>query len=77
MDCYLHEGSKVLYRVTMAILTLFYKYSSPSNSIWADEINKQGVDIALMNFCRKIPVINLHSAFYSTPINNVKIYIVF
>ncbi|VVC44185.1 Hypothetical protein CINCED_3A017034 [Cinara cedri] len=56
MDCYLHEGAKVLYRVTMAILILFYKYSSPSNSIWADEINKHGIDTALMNFCRKIPV---------------------
>lgn len=61
MDCYLHEGSKVLYRVTMAILVLFYKYSSPSNSFWADEITKHGVDIALLNFCRQIPVINLQS----------------
>lgn len=57
MDCYLHEGIKVLYRVSMAILQLFYKYSIASNSIWAEEINSQGVDVALMNFCRQMPVI--------------------
>lgn len=63
MDCYLQEGSKVLYRVTMAILVLFYKYSSPANSFWADEITKHGVDTALINFCRRIPVINLQCYF--------------
>ncbi|KAL4083278.1 hypothetical protein QTP88_028608 [Uroleucon formosanum] len=55
MDCYLHEGIKVLYRVSMAILQLFYKYSTTSNSIWAEEINSHGVDVALMNFCRQMP----------------------
>ncbi|XP_050530682.1 GTPase-activating protein skywalker-like isoform X3 [Daktulosphaira vitifoliae] len=55
MDCYLHEGIKVLYRVSMAILQLFYKYSSSSNSIWAEEIISHGVDVALMNFCRQMP----------------------
>jgi len=58
MDCYLHEGIKVLYRVSMAILQLFYKYSTTSNSIWAEEINSHGVDVALMNFCRQMPVPN-------------------
>ncbi|XP_025407442.1 TBC1 domain family member 24-like isoform X3 [Sipha flava] len=56
MDCFLHEGIKVLYRLTMAILQLFYKYSITSNSIWAEEINSHGVDVALMNFCRQMPV---------------------
>lgn len=58
MDCYLHEGIKVLYRISMAILQLFYKYSTTSNSIWAEEINSHGVDVALMNFCRQMPVPN-------------------
>lgn len=58
MDCYLHEGIKVLYRVSMAILQLFYKYST-TTAIWADEINNHGVDVALMNFCRKMPVMNI------------------
>lgn len=56
MDCYLHEGVKILYRVSMAILQLFYKYSTTNNSIWAEEISKHGVDVALMNFCRQMPV---------------------
>ncbi|XP_050427323.1 GTPase-activating protein skywalker-like isoform X3 [Adelges cooleyi] len=55
MDCYLHEGVKVLYRVSMAILQLFYKYTSASNSIWAEEIISHGVDVALINFCRQMP----------------------
>lgn len=59
MDCYLHEGIKILYRVSMAILQLFYKYSTSNNSIWAQEINNHGVDVALMNFCRQMPVIDL------------------
>lgn len=57
MDCYLHEGIKVLYRLIMAIIQLFYKYSTTTNSIWAEEINSHGVDVALMHFCRQIPVI--------------------
>lgn len=57
MDCYLHEGIKVLYRVSMAVLQLFYKYSTTHNSIWAEEIISHGVDVALMNFCRQIPVL--------------------
>lgn len=58
LDCFLHEGIKVLYRVTMVILQLFYKYSSTSNSIWAEEINHNGVNIALMKFCHQMPVSN-------------------
>lgn len=63
MDCYLHEGIKILYRVSMAILQLFYKYSTTNNSIWAQEINNHGVDVALMNFCRQMPVIDVHQWF--------------
>lgn len=42
----------------MVILQLFYKYSSTNNSVWAEEINHNGVNIALMKFCHQIPVNN-------------------
>lgn len=56
IDCFLHEGIKVFYRVAMAIVLLFYKYSSSQNSEWMVEITKNGVDAALSKFCRQIPV---------------------
>ncbi|KAG8297303.1 hypothetical protein J6590_038912 [Homalodisca vitripennis] len=56
MDCYLHEGIKVLYRVAMAIMQLFYKHSSPQNSDWMKEISDHGIDAALNKFCRQIPL---------------------
>ncbi|KAL1512576.1 hypothetical protein ABEB36_002148 [Hypothenemus hampei] len=57
MDCYFHEGVKVLYRISMAILLLFHKYASGSSSSeWQAEIQKNGVDLALNKFCREMPV---------------------
>lgn len=58
MDCFFHEGIKVLYRVAMAILVLFNKKSSsPSASTeWSLEIQKNGIDAALSKFCKEIPV---------------------
>ncbi|XP_044594753.1 GTPase-activating protein skywalker isoform X1 [Cotesia glomerata] len=56
MDCFLHEGSKVFYRISMAILLLFYKHSSSQSSEWMQEIVKHGLDTALSKFCRQIPV---------------------
>ncbi|XP_076232100.1 GTPase-activating protein skywalker isoform X1 [Calliopsis andreniformis] len=56
MDCFLHEGIKVFYRVAMAIILLFYKHSSLQNSEWMNEISKNGVDVALTKFIRQIPV---------------------
>ncbi|XP_015522409.1 GTPase-activating protein skywalker isoform X1 [Neodiprion pinetum] len=56
MDCFLHEGIKVFYRVAMAIVLLFYKHSSAQNSEWMNEISKNGIDAALSKFCRQIPV---------------------
>ncbi|XP_024886063.1 TBC1 domain family member 24 isoform X1 [Temnothorax curvispinosus] len=56
MDCFLHEGIKVFYRVAMAIVLLFYKHSSPQNSEWMNEISKNGIDAALSKFCRQMPV---------------------
>lgn len=54
MDCYFHEGVKVLYRTAMAILLLFQKSSNSSE--WSAEIQKNGVDKALNKFCREMPV---------------------
>ncbi|XP_026293246.1 GTPase-activating protein skywalker isoform X1 [Frankliniella occidentalis] len=56
MDCFFHEGIKVLYRVAMAILFLFYKYSTSQSSEWSAELAAQGVDNALTKFCRQMPV---------------------
>ncbi|XP_047107589.1 GTPase-activating protein skywalker [Schistocerca piceifrons] len=56
MDCFLNEGIKVLYRVAMALLLLFYKYSAPQNSEWMNQILKHGIETAFMNFCKHIPV---------------------
>ncbi|KAL2750919.1 GTPase-activating protein skywalker isoform X1 [Vespula maculifrons] len=56
IDCFLHEGIKVFYRVAMAIVLQFYKHSSSQNSEWMVEITKNGVDAALSKFCRQIPV---------------------
>lgn len=55
MDCYLHEGIKVLYRVAMAILKIFYKHSSKRNSPWALEALNNGLQTTLMKFCRQMP----------------------
>ncbi|XP_030760306.1 GTPase-activating protein skywalker isoform X3 [Sitophilus oryzae] len=56
MDCFFHEGVKVLYRTAMAILILFHKYSSANSSEWSAEIQKNGIDLALNKFCREMPV---------------------
>jgi hypothetical protein len=56
MDCFFNEGIKVLYRAAMAILLLFYKYSSRQNSEWMSEILTNGIDSALTKFCKQIPV---------------------
>ncbi|XP_056645910.1 GTPase-activating protein skywalker isoform X2 [Diorhabda carinulata] len=56
MDCFFHEGIKVLYRTAMAILILFQKSSTPSSSEWLAEIQKNGIDSALSKFCKECPV---------------------
>ncbi len=59
MDCYLHEGIKVMYRVAMAILQLFHKHSASQNSHWNQQMQSQGVEATLMSFCKQIPVIKI------------------
>ncbi|KDR15241.1 TBC1 domain family member 24 isoform X3 [Zootermopsis nevadensis] len=56
MDCFFNEGIKVLYRVAMAILLLFYKHSAPQHSEWMNDILTSGIDSALTKFCKQIPV---------------------
>ncbi|XP_063244568.1 GTPase-activating protein skywalker isoform X2 [Bacillus rossius redtenbacheri] len=56
MDCFLNEGIKVFYRVSMAILLLFHKHSTQQNSEWMNEITANGIDSALLKFCKQMPV---------------------
>ncbi|CAO1320291.1 unnamed protein product [Diamesa serratosioi] len=59
MDCFFHEGIKVLYRVALAILILFHKHasseSSSSGEFSSDSI-KNDIDNAIPKFCKNIPV---------------------
>ncbi|XP_055540566.1 GTPase-activating protein skywalker isoform X5 [Wyeomyia smithii] len=56
MDCFFHEGIKVFYRVSLAILILFHKHSSATNSEWDADTIKNDIDNALPKFCKNIPV---------------------
>ncbi|XP_055613159.1 GTPase-activating protein skywalker-like isoform X4 [Uranotaenia lowii] len=56
MDCFFHEGIKVLYRVSLAILILFHKHATATNSDWDPDTIKNDIDNALPRFCKNIPV---------------------
>ncbi|XP_037033842.1 GTPase-activating protein skywalker isoform X15 [Bradysia coprophila] len=58
MDCFFHEGIKVFYRISLAILILFNKHatSSSSDSEWNSENLKNDIENALPKFCRNLPV---------------------
>ncbi|XP_021701793.1 TBC1 domain family member 24 isoform X5 [Aedes aegypti] len=56
MDCFFHEGIKVFYRVALAILILFHKHSTATNSEWDADTIKNDIDNALPKFCKNIPV---------------------
>ncbi|XP_068150253.1 GTPase-activating protein skywalker isoform X2 [Drosophila tropicalis] len=65
MDCYFHEGIKVLYRVALVILNLFHK-ECQSNNEWSPDNIKNDIGNALIKFCKKItvsPAKLLHAAF--------------
>ncbi|KRG03408.1 GTPase-activating protein skywalker isoform X11 [Drosophila mojavensis] len=65
MDCFFHEGIKVLYRVALVILNLFHK-ECQSNNEWSPDNIKNDIGNALIKFCKKIPVSPaklLHAAF--------------
>ncbi|XP_023308559.1 GTPase-activating protein skywalker isoform X13 [Lucilia cuprina] len=65
MDCFFHEGIKVLYRVALVILNLFHK-ECQSNNEWSPDNIKNDIGSALIKFCKKIPVSPaklLHAAF--------------
>ena len=55
MDCYFHEGIKVLYRVALAILILFHKHTQNSSE-WDSDSLKNDIDNAIPKFCKQIPV---------------------
>jgi TBC1 domain family member 24 len=55
MDCYFHEGIKVLYRVALAILILFHKHTQNSSE-WNSDTIKNDIDNAIPKFCKQIPV---------------------
>lgn len=55
MDCYFHEGIKVLYRVSLAILILFHKHTQNSSE-WNSDSIKNDIDNAIPKFCKQIPV---------------------
>uniref|UniRef100_A0A8D8E6L0 TBC1 domain family member 24 n=2 Tax=Culex pipiens TaxID=7175 RepID=A0A8D8E6L0_CULPI len=56
MDCFFHEGIKVLYRVSLAVLILFHKHATATNSDWDADTIKNDIDNALPKFCKNIPV---------------------
>lgn len=65
MDCFFHEGIKVLYRIALVILNLFHK-ECQSNNEWSPDNIKNDIASALIKFCKKIPVSPaklLHAAF--------------
>jgi len=53
MDCFLMEGMKVLYRVTIAILLSFSKTAS-SDSTWTKYLEEFGCESAISKFSRDI-----------------------
>lgn len=55
MDCFFHEGIKVLYRVALAILILFHKHTQNSSE-WNSDTLKNDIDNAIPKFCKQIPV---------------------
>ncbi|XP_073826593.1 GTPase-activating protein skywalker isoform X10 [Musca autumnalis] len=65
MDCFFHEGIKVLYRIALVIINLFHK-ECQSNNEWSPDNIKNDIGNALIKFCKKIPVSPaklLHAAF--------------
>jgi TBC1 domain family member 24 len=53
MDCFFHEGIKVLYRVALAILILFHKHTQNSSE-WNSDSIKNDIDNAIPKFCKQI-----------------------
>lgn len=47
---------QVLYRVALAIIILFHKFSTNQSSEWMSEVTKNGVESALNKFCKDMPV---------------------
>ncbi|CAG7717920.1 unnamed protein product [Allacma fusca] len=55
MDCYLMEGTKVLYRVAIALLLSFTK-AAGSDSKWAHNLESSGLLASISSFIREIAI---------------------
>uniref|UniRef100_A0A336LWN7 CSON004065 protein n=1 Tax=Culicoides sonorensis TaxID=179676 RepID=A0A336LWN7_CULSO len=77
MDCFLHEGIKVFYRVALAILILFNKHSSSANSSveWSTDSAKNDIDNAIPKFCKNIPVTPSKLLRTAFSIRNLRVFI--
>ena len=53
IDCYLAEGQKVFYRVSLALVKTFAKAAKT----WRAEAKAKGIEAAFKKFAREMPVI--------------------
>ncbi|XP_065344885.1 GTPase-activating protein skywalker isoform X2 [Cloeon dipterum] len=56
VDCFLMEGMKVLYRVSLALVQLFSKMGSSPGTEWEEQFNHGNYSGAMFTFCRNLPV---------------------
>lgn len=66
MDCFFHEGMKVLYRVSLAILILFNKHANTANSEWGSDSIKNDIDNVSQEISLEIQEFNFNRLFSGT-----------
>ncbi|KAF4523265.1 hypothetical protein B566_EDAN006888 [Ephemera danica] len=55
-DSYLMEGIKVLYRVAIALASLFSKMASNKGTTWEADFESGHLNVAMTHFCNDLPV---------------------
>ena len=55
-DCFLMEGMKVLYRVALALASLFAKFGSNAGAVWEEQFTHGNYSGAMITFCKNLPV---------------------
>jgi TBC1 domain family member 24 len=55
-DCFLMEGMKVLYRVALALVSLFAKFGSNAGAVWEEQFTHGNYSGAMITFCKNLPV---------------------
>lgn len=55
VDCYLVEGSKILYRAALALLLLLHRASVKGSSSWSKHLGTDSLQDVMEKFCRSIP----------------------